>query len=97
MGGPKNKNTLFGPFNGQEHQNYSTARTDIRAMLHDVQGAEGKRSSSYHNVSAKKETLENSKMLFWGAVNYARIFAFREGFWNQTPRKATQERNTTFN
>jgi len=57
----------------------------------------GKRSSSYHNVSAKKETLENSNMLFWGAANYVRIFVFREKSWNVTPRKVRSERNKTLN
>lgn len=52
---PRHKITSLGPFNGDVHQTFSTIRTALRALPHDVQDVEGKKSSSsHHSVSAKK-------------------------------------------
>jgi hypothetical protein len=53
-GCPQNKNTLLGPFDGQQHRNCLTVRTGLRAIRHDARGDEDKKgSSSHHNVSTK--------------------------------------------
>jgi hypothetical protein len=54
-GSPKNKNTSLEPFNGQEHQNCSTARTDLRATPRDAQGAEGKKEAAITMFLQRKE------------------------------------------
>jgi hypothetical protein len=84
------------------HQNFSTTRTELGDIPHDVQGVEERArrwgwvgsSSSFHNVSAKKKkTLINAKTLFVvGGGGYAQLFAnFCVSLGvleTQTPRKA---------
>jgi hypothetical protein len=68
---PPAQNLSFGTFNESEDQNCYTIRTDLLAIPHDVEGAEGKkkRSSPLHNVSAnKRKTIKILKHFSGGGT-----------------------------
>ena len=65
----------------QEHQNCSTTRPGLPAILHGVQGVKRKeggkqKGSSRHSVSAKKNTLNILKQ--WG------VFFRGKGVWERS-------------
>jgi len=63
-----------------EHQNWSTKRTDRRVIPHEFQRVEGKiGSSSHHSVSAKQRRKIKCMKTLW--FNYSR------GSWKPEPRK----------
>lgn len=74
-------------FNGQECQNFSTTRTGLLTIPHDVQGVEGKKKQLSHSVSAEKEKhTKNTKALFWGKSRQLFAdFAFHRALLNLNP------------
>jgi hypothetical protein len=90
-GRPKNKNISLIPFSRQEHQNFSTTRTGIRAILHEVQAVEGGRgeAASHQNYPIEEKHQEILKR-FLGVGTRGKLlanFLFSRGSWNIIPTK----------
>jgi hypothetical protein len=63
---PKNKNTSLGPYSGQEHRNFTTAGTGLRALQHDGQEVQGAEASITVFLQRKQKHSKNTKTVFWG-------------------------------
>lgn len=61
LGHPKNKSTSRGPFNGEEHQNFSTSRRGFQATPNDVQGVEKRKKWQHPSQSFYKERKTTNK------------------------------------
>jgi len=78
----KNKNTWLEPFSEKDHQNFSTIRTGLLAMPHDLQGVEGKnrnRSPLQYLFKEKDTNYIASNFLWRGSLIIRRFLLFESG------------------
>ena len=87
-GPSKNKCTSVGPFNGEENQNCSTARTGLRATPRGVRGGEENNEAAHVTMflQRKEQTLKNFIFL-WGGELFADFF-FPQGVLKPNPSQS---------